>query len=94
VSFEDSIYDVWMVMIYGYVLLFIDSGYGFVVLFIYGLLGLYCNWIYFVDWFDEDYCVIVFDLFGYGMFDKLCGDYLFGVYVVMLCDLFDCFDVE
>jgi pimeloyl-ACP methyl ester carboxylesterase len=82
------------VLLRGHSLAYTDSGTGPVVLFIHGILGSQRQWAHLVDRLDDDYRVLVPDLFGHGQSEKPVGDYSLGAHAGTLRDLLDRLDVE
>lgn len=78
----------------GHELSYLDSGRGPVVLFIHGLLGSHRNWAHLIDRMDDNFRVIVPDLFGHGESAKPVGDYSLGSHAATMRDLLDRLGIE
>jgi pimeloyl-ACP methyl ester carboxylesterase len=75
--------------LHGHSFAYTDSGSGQVLLFIHGLLGSRKHWAHLIDKLDEDFRVVVPDLFGHGQSAKPMGDYSLGAHAATIRDLLD-----
>jgi pimeloyl-ACP methyl ester carboxylesterase len=77
------------VVLHRHELSYVDSGTGPAVLFIHGILGSQRQWTHLVDKLDDNYRVVVPDLFGHGESAKPMGDYSLSAHAATLRDLLD-----
>ncbi len=82
------------VVLHSHELSYVDSGSGPVVLFLHGILGSQRQWARLVDKMDDDYRVIVPDLFGHGESAKPMGDYSLSAHAATMRDLLDHLGIE
>lgn len=82
------------VVLHGHSLAYHDSGSGPAILFIHGITGSQRQWAHLVDRLDDDYRVVVPDLFGHGQSAKPVGDYSLGAHAGTLRDLLDRLEID
>ena len=82
------------VVLHGHELSYVDKGTGPAVLFIHGILGSQRQWSRLVDTLDDDYRVLVPDLFGHGDSAKPMGDYSLSAHAATMRDLLDHLGIE